>query len=432
VFISGGFWNRLRRIPVMFAAVILVAVPAQASVTLNLGQTAENFVMVGGGPNSSGLGTYSITQGACTTSEGSTTCTLSGSFTGSTPQFASGTYTFVTVYPGSGTGASSPFKGVQRAAGSNLFQFSSVPSGATMTLNLTTASGTFVVPIFGGGQFAVQYGFVYNANAVCSGTPVSTCAVGPVGSASGAVMTGPVTGALTFDSASSNYYYAQIAFQGGYQTTLTFVNYSTAAVTCVTNFYGDSGGPLAVPFAQGNVTSRTDVLQSGQSIHDQTVANLSAPNAQGWGVSTCTGPVAASVLYRNFVNSAAPGQAGVSVAQSEAGVNGEAVPTTKFATFAQTATGVAYANPSATQSATVTIEAINSAGTPLGSTTLTLGPLAHGAAILGQLLNLQSFTGWVKITSTSPIISLSLNFEAFPAFSSLPPGDLPSTTTLAP
>jgi hypothetical protein len=36
----------------------------------------------------------------------------------------------------------------------------------------------------------------------------------------------------------------------------------------------------------------------------------------------------------------------------------------------------------------------------------------------------QSFTGSIAITSTVPIISLSLNAEAFPVFSSLPPGDL--------
>ena len=69
-------------------------------------------------------------------------------------------------------------------------------------------------------------------------------------------------------------------------------------------------------------------------------------------------------------------------------------------------------------------------GALLGSTNINLGPLAHGAANLGPLLGLQSFTGFVEVTSTIPIISLSLNAEAFPVFSSLPPGDLPSTTTL--
>jgi hypothetical protein len=39
-------------------------------------------------------------------------------------------------------------------------------------------------------------------------------------------------------------------------------------------------------------------------------------------------------------------------------------------------------------------------------------------------------SGFVKITSTLPIISLSLNAEVYPVFSSLPPGDLPSSTPL--
>jgi hypothetical protein len=59
-----------------------------------------------------------------------------------------------------------------------------------------------------------------------------------------------------------------------------------------------------------------------------------------------------------------------------------------------------------------------------------VGPLAHGSANLGPLLGLPNFTGFVKITSTIPIISLSLNFEAPPIFSSLPPGDLPGATML--
>jgi hypothetical protein len=42
-------------------------------------------------------------------------------------------------------------------------------------------------------------------------------------------------------------------------------------------------------------------------------------------------------------------------------------------------------------------------------------------------LGLSSFVGSVQITSTIPIISLTLNAEAFPVFSALPPGDLPGT-----
>jgi hypothetical protein len=232
---------------------------------------------------------------------------------------------------------------------------------------------------------------------------------------------GPVTGTATFVPPSQSYYFPQLAFSGGYQTTLTYVNYSPQTVTCLTNFYADSGSPLLMPFSEGTISSRTDTLQPGQIIHDQTVADLSAPVAQGWAQATCNGPVQANVLYRYY-------QSGRPI--GEAGVNAETAPTTKFVTFAQTRTGVAYANPSTSESATITLTVISSAGARLGSTNIQLGPLAHGAANLGALLSLQSFTGFVEITSTIPIISLSLNAEVFPVFSSLPPGDLPSSTTL--
>jgi len=60
-----------------------------------------------------------------------------------------------------------------------------------------------------------------------------------------------------------------------------------------------------------------------------------------------------------------------------------------------------------------------------------LSPNAHTANNIGPLLGLASFTGSVQIVSTAPIISLSLNAEAFPVFSGLPPGDLSSGTPLA-
>jgi hypothetical protein len=133
--------------------------------------------------------------------------------------------------------------------------------------------------------------------------------------------------------------------------------------------------------------------------------------------------VQASLLYRLYTSGTPTGEASVSA---------ETATTTEFATFAQTATGIAYANPSTTQSATITVTVYNASGMKLGSHVITLGPMAHGSANVGPLLGLASFTGFVKITSTIPIISLSLNAEAFPAFSSLPPGDLPSSTQLVP
>jgi hypothetical protein len=163
------------------------------------------------------------------------------------------------------------------------------------------------------------------------------------------------------------YYFSHLAVGGGFQTTFTLINYSPQEVTCVTNFYSDIGSPLSLQFSQGSVSTRTDTLQAGQSVHDQTTG--SPPTGiGGWAQSTCTGPVQASLLYRLY-------QAGVPV--GEASVNAETAPTTEFATFAQTATGVAYANPSTTQAANITLTVYDTTGARLGSQIVTLGPMAH-------------------------------------------------------
>jgi len=390
-----------------------------ASVTIDLGLDTQNFTMVGSGPNGSGLGQYVITMGTCSASGGNTTCTISGNFTGTTTGFTAGSYVLTSTYVGTG---STPFLGVEQAAGSNFFSFSSIPATATMTLDLTTSSGTVVVPMFAGGAFTTgdTFGFLYSSP-TCSGTPVSSCSVAPVGVTAGAIITGLVTGTATFVSPAQTYYFSQLAFGGGWQSTLTYVNYSTVTVTCQTSFYADSGSPLSVPFSQGTISSRTDTLLPGQVVHDQSTAVLTSQNVEGWAEADCSSPVQASMLYRLYQNGTPSG---------EAGVNAETAPTTKFATFAQTQTGVAYGNPSTSQPATITLTAISSTGALLGSTTINLTPLGHGSANVGPLLGLESFTGFMELTSTVPIISLSLNAEVYPVFSSLPPGDLPASTTL--
>ncbi len=277
---------------------------------------------------------------------------------------------------------------------------SAVSSGNTVSGTATIISGT--------GTFAGATGsfnFVTNY-AVQSANSITFSVTG----------SGTVNGSATLTYA---YYFSQLAFAGGYQSTLTYINYGASAVTCTTSFYNDNGDPLPVPFPDTTAATRTDTIAAGASIHDQTNANLTAMGMEGWAQSTCTGPVEASLLYRFYSASG--------TAEGEASVSAETAPTSKFVTFAQSAaasTGVAYANPSTTQSAVVTIAAYNAAGLPLGSKNVTLGPLQHSSANVNAIA--ASFTGSIVITSTNPIISLSLNAEAFPVFSSLPPGDLSS------
>jgi len=399
---------------------LLTSFQTQAAITVNLGQTAQSLTLTGRGPNAAGLGQFFVTMGACSPSGGNTTCTFSGTFTSTAVGLTSGTFSLVTVYVGTG---STPLEGVQKSAGSDQFAFSAIPSTTTITLTLVSSSQTLVVPLFAGGQFVpgTAFNFAGIAGAQsCSGTAVPSCSQSQVGQVAGASISGPVTGSASFGN---DYYISHLAFAGGWQSTLTFVNYSPQQVTCTTNFYSDTGSPLSVPFAQGTISTRTETIPPGGSVHDQTTASLASSVAQGWAQAFCTGPVQVSLLFR-FYSSGVP--------TGEAGVNAEAAPTTKFATFAQTSTGVAYANPSATQSATITIAVYSATGTQLGSKVISLGPLAHGAANLGPLLGLSNFIGAVKITSTIPIVSLSLNAEAFPVFSALPPGDLPGSTVLVP
>ncbi len=220
---------------------------------------------------------------------------------------------------------------------------------------------------------------------------------------------------------STTYYFPHLAVGASWQTTITYINYSPQEVTCQTDFLSDHGSPLMVSFAElGTVVSRTDVLPPGGSVHQETNVDLSAPLAPGWARATCSGPVKASLLYRQRNSAGVP--------TAEAGVNAAAVPATRFVTFAeqgagQFGTGVAYANPSATV-ARVTFTARDAAGQVLASVDRMLSPGGHGAHGMLDLFGLPSFTGSLEITSTEPIVSLSINFEADPVFSSLPPGDL--------
>ena len=221
---------------------------------------------------------------------------------------------------------------------------------------------------------------------------------------------------------STTYYFTHLAVGKGWQTTITYINYSPREVSCQTDFLSDYGSPLMVSFAgRGTVISRNDVLPPGGSVHQETNVELSGPLVRGWARVTCSGPVQASLLYRRRNSEGIP--------TGEAGVNAATVPATRFVTFAeqgegQYGTGVAYANPSPNISVPVTFTARDAAGEVLASVVRTLSPGGHDAQNMAPLFGLSSFTGSLEVTSTEPIFSLSVNFEADPVFSSLPPGEL--------
>ena len=217
------------------------------------------------------------------------------------------------------------------------------------------------------------------------------------------------------------YYFPHLTVGASWQTTITYINYSSQEVRCTTEFLSDQGTPLMVSFAdKGTVPSRADVLLPGGSVHQETNVELNAPFAPGWARATCSGPVKASLLFRLHNSEGVP--------IAEGGVNATTVPATRFVTFAeqgegQPGTGVAYANPSPTE-AVITFTARDADGQMLASVDKNLSPNGHAAQNMAPLFALSSFTGSLEVTSTAPIVSLSINAEAAPVFSSLPPGDI--------
>ena len=219
----------------------------------------------------------------------------------------------------------------------------------------------------------------------------------------------------------TTYYFPHLAVGASWQTTITYINYSSQEVTCETEFISDHGSPLLVSFpGRGMVVRRPDVLPPGGSVHEETDVELSDPLAPGWAKAVCTGPLKASLLFRQYDSAGEP--------VAEAGVNATSVKATRFITFAEqaegkTGTGVAYANPSDTV-AHVTFTAKDTTGETLASVVRTVLPDGHDAYVMSTLFGFTSFSGSIEVNSTEPIVSLSLNFEAAPVFSSLPPGEV--------
>ena len=69
------------------------------------------------------------------------------------------------------------------------------------------------------------------------------------------MMPPPVTGGPT-------YYFPHLAVGASWQTTITYINYSSEEVTCQTDFLSDDGNPLMVSFADKGMdgSAGTDIL----------------------------------------------------------------------------------------------------------------------------------------------------------------------------
>jgi uncharacterized protein (TIGR03437 family) len=168
------------RIALTTLVVCLAALPASAIVTL--GTSTQNFTLTGIGGNASGEGQSLMGWGACSFDGTTTTCILSGPFTG----FGKGgTYTFTVSYAGNGQ---FPLNAVSQSPGSDFF-FAQATANFTFKITLAETGG----PTTNFYSFA-NFNFIYG-NPTCSGNP-SICSVGQVGLKQGATISGPITGSF--------------------------------------------------------------------------------------------------------------------------------------------------------------------------------------------------------------------------------------------
>lgn len=161
------------------ALLVMSLVPrASASVAI-MGASTQNIVLKGIGANAAGNGQSEVTWGDCTYDGVTSTCVISGSFTG---LGAGGTYSIVLTYPGNGI---TPYHWLSSSPGSDIMVGQFVRNASIVTV-LAFANGPKVT-------YYDQTFNVHFTNPVCTGVAATACGPGQVGLNSGATLTGPAS-----------------------------------------------------------------------------------------------------------------------------------------------------------------------------------------------------------------------------------------------
>ena len=224
---------------IITALFCLLAGAGQHAWAGTLGQSKQNFILTGEGPNAQGDGVSQVTYGDCSFDGTNTNCTLSGSFTGLGP---GGNYSFVLSYPGNGP---SPLTAIT-APGSDLFTFSLSKGSFTFTFN--ESNGTTLT--FHSLNYEI---FFIQGMFTCTGA-VTSCDTGTVGQTPGATETGPVNG--SFELAPSIQTVISAGAYGGFTSIApaTWIEiYGQNLATTTTDWTGDFQGNNA-PTAVGGTT----------------------------------------------------------------------------------------------------------------------------------------------------------------------------------
>ena len=213
---------------------------------------------------------------------------------------------------------------------------------------------------------------------------------------------------------------AHIASGGGWVTTITLINLSTASVTARIQFYDDNGSPLTLPL---------DYPQLGLSVfrssEDLTIAangsvvietGVAVPRTLvGWADVQARGAVTGYAIFR--FNSPAGALSEGTVPLDTAESLSMALPYDNTRGFQ---TGLALVNQSSTDSIFIAT-LYNDAGSELASFRGGLSALGHGSFFVHEMFPASSNRrGIIRLQSEGAFTALGLRFNPSGSFTSVP------------
>ena len=238
-------------------------------------------------------------------------------------------------------------------------------------------------------------------------------------------------------SAQTTFYFPQIADgtqTGGFWTTSIFIANPTSSGTAnvTITFTKSNGDPFNVsfvdennqPVGSGNVVTLAAI--TGGSPRKIVSTASSGAVSNGFATVVSDSLVTGSAVFTLF--SGVPGQGSL---VAEAGVSAT-TPVLNQAIFVDESTALtalAYANPSTTATANVTLRLLNTQAVQVQTTAVTLAPNNHTALFVFQAFSgsVTGHVGSMQLLSDTALVSTSLRFTPdFSKFSSVPPFTLAS------
>ncbi len=212
---------------------------------------------------------------------------------------------------------------------------------------------------------------------------------------------------------------SHLADGGGWSTSIIQLNTDTVPANYTLNFFNGTGNTWKLPLGKsGNQTTVSGTIPVGGSQTMQTSGTAVVLSA-GWAQLVTSNSINGTAIFADQAKGQPISEAAVPITSNS---------TTRFLlpfnNAAGYALGVAVANPSATQSATVNIIYRDPSGNQTGTATQTVPPMGHNSFVVPASAGT---TGVAEFDSSVPVVGLGIRshggaFTSIEALSAVPVG----------